>query len=137
MLWEHVRITHTNDTILIYMCCKMVFIVSHSSIQPFLSHLKFGHIVIIWAPRPRFLLHVFCFYFFFFLPAFFDFRRQILLLWTVYVLFTYCAYTVHILKNIKNGSHDTIYTFKYYFAIIFSVFNFRFSTTISSIQTHP
>ena len=26
-------------------------------------------------------------------------------------------------KNIKNGSHDTIYTFKNYFIIVFSVFN--------------
>ena len=70
----------------------------------------------------RFLL-----FFFFFLPAFVDFGRQILLLWTVYALFTHCAYTVHVLKNIKNGSHDTIYTFKYYFATVFSVFSFQFS----------
>ena len=42
----------------------------------------------------------------------------------------HCAYTVHVLKNIKNGSHDTIYTFKYYFVTVFSA-------TISSIQTHP
>ena len=75
--------------------------------------------------------------FFFFLPAFVYFWRQILLLLTVYALFTHCAYTVHVLKNIKNGSHDTIYTFKYYFATVFSVFSFQFSTTISSIQTHP
>ena len=65
----------------------------------------------------RFLL------FFFFLPAFVDFGRQFLLLWTVYTLFTHCAYTVHVLKNIKNESYDTIYTFKYYFATVFSVFS--------------
>ena len=35
-------------------------------------------------------------------------------------------------KNIKNGSHDTIYTFKNYSATVFSV-----SATISSIQTDP
>ena len=35
-------------------------------------------------------------------------------------------------KNIKNESHDTIYTFKNYFAIVFSVFN-----KISYIQTNP
>ena len=35
----------------------------------------------------------------------------------------YCTYTVYILKNIKNRSHDTIYTFKNYFATVFSVFN--------------
>ena len=69
----------------------------------------------------RFLL--FFFLFLFLLPAFVDFGRQFLLLWTVYTLFTHCAYTVHVLKNIKNGSHDTIYTFKYYFATMFSVFN--------------
>ena len=37
------------------------------------------------------------------------------------------AYTIHVLKNIKNESHDTIYTFKYYFATVFSVFSFQFS----------
>ena len=61
--------------------------------------------------------------FFFFLPAFVDFGRQYLLLWTVYVLFTHCAYTIYVLKNIKNGFHDTIYTFKNYFATVFSVFS--------------
>ena len=81
--------------------------------------------------------NVFPSFFFFFLPAFVDFGRQYLLLWTVYTLFTHCAYTVHILKNIKNGFHDTIYTFKNYFATVFSVFSFQFSATISSIQTHP
>ena len=39
---------------------------------------------------------------------------------------THCAYTIHVLKNIKNGFHDTIYTFKYYFATVFSVFSFQF-----------
>ena len=34
--------------------------------------------------------------------------------------------TIHALKNIKNGSHDTIHTFKYYFATVLSVFNFLF-----------
>ena len=45
----------------------------------------------------------------------------------MYTLFTHCAHTVHVLKNIKNGSHNTIYTFKYYFATVFSVFSFQFS----------
>ena len=35
---------------------------------------------------------------------------------------------------IKNGSHDTIYTFKNYFATVFSVFSFL---KISSIETDP
>ena len=36
----------------------------------------------------------------------------------------HCSNTVHTLKNIKNGSHDTIHTFKNYFATVFSVFSF-------------
>ena len=35
--------------------------------------------------------------------------------------------TVHALKNIKNGSHDTIYAFKNYFVTMFSIFSFQFS----------
>ena len=64
---------------------------------------------------------------------------------TVHALFWYCLCTVHgthsyfIQKNIKNGSHSTIYTFKNYFVTVFSVFSFQFSisATISSIQTDP
>ena len=51
-------------------------------------------------------------------------------------LFTHCFGIVYALfmeptatlfkKNIKNGSHDTIHTFKNYFATVFSVFNFQF-----------
>ena len=44
----------------------------------------------------------------------------------VATLFTHCNSNVHMFKNIKNKSHDTIYTFKIYFAIVFSVFNFQF-----------
>ena len=36
-----------------------------------------------------------------------------------------CLYTVYILKNIKNGSHGIIHTFKNYFATVLSVFNFQ------------
>ena len=45
----------------------------------------------------------------------------------MYALFTHCAYTVYVLKNIKNGSHDTIYIFKNYFATVFqfSVFSYN------------
>ena len=54
---------------------------------------------------------------------------------TVHALFI----TVHVLKNIKNGSHGTIHTFKNYFTSVLSVFSFQFlvSTTISLIQTDP
>ena len=38
---------------------------------------------------------------------------------TVHALFS----TVHVLKNVKNGSHDTIYTIKNYFATVISVFS--------------
>ena len=57
----------------------------------------------------------------------------------MYVLFTYCAYTVHVLKNIENGSHDTIYTFKNYFATVFSVFSnnkFNPNTPIKPVTLH-
>ena len=60
------------------------------------------------------------FLFFFFLSAFVDFGRQYLLLWTVYTLFTHCV----VLKNIKNRSYDTIYTFKNYFVTILLIFKF-------------
>ena len=79
--------------------------------------------------RPRFLL-------FFFLRTWTVISHG----FTVYVLFNTVHTlfnTVHVLKNIKNRSHDTIYTFKNYFATVFSVFSFKFSATISSIQTDP
>ena len=38
-------------------------------------------------------------------------------------LFTRYRSTVHAFKNIKNGSHDTIHTFKNYFTIV--IFNFN------------
>ena len=72
------------------------------------------------------------FFFFFFLAREHEVTVYILFS-TVHALFS----TVHVLKNIKNGSHDTIYTFKNYFATVFSVFSFQFSATISSIQTDP
>ena len=39
---------------------------------------------------------------------------------TIHTLFI----TVHALKNIKNGSHDNIHTFKNYFVTVLSVFSF-------------
>ena len=73
---------------------------------------------------PFCVFFVFCFFFFFLLPAYVDFGAQKLLFCTVAVLFIYCSNTVHALKNIKNGSHDTFHTFKNYFATVFSVFSF-------------
>ena len=77
-------------------------------------------------------------FFFFFFFAFTRLREQNLLfikqiLLFTHVLFHYCSHTihhcsstVHTLKNIKNGSHGTIHTFKNYFlqCFQFSVFNF-------------
>ena len=83
----------------------------------------FFYRVTVCIPRPRFHLHVFCFFFFFFCPhlltlgdRFYCCEQCIHCSHTVYSLFTY-------LKNIKNRSHDTIYTFKNYFATVFSVFS--------------
>ena len=36
----------------------------------------------------------------------------------------HCSSTVHVLKNIKNGSHGTIHTFKNYLTTVFSDFSF-------------
>ena len=38
----------------------------------------------------------------------------------------HCLHIVHALKNIKNESHGTIYTFKNYFVTVLSVFSFQF-----------
>ena len=101
--------------------------------EPKRSH---GHIVTIWLALKHAFSHVhllFIFFFFFF----FLLRVNSNITWvycsrTVY----HCSCTVYLLKNIKNGSHDTIYTFKNYFVIVFSVFSFQFSAIINSIQTH-
>ena len=45
---------------------------------------------------------------------------------TIHVLFITVHSTVYALKNIKNGSHGTIHTFKNYFATVLSVFSFQF-----------
>ena len=98
-------------------------------------HSHFGTVCIPRFPRPRFLP----LFFFFFL------RVNSNLTWvhcsrTVqHCLYTvqHCSCTVYVLKNIKNSSHDIIYTFKNYFATVFSIFSFQFSATISSIQTDP
>ena len=60
---------------------------------------------------------VFPFFFFFFITCF---RETII---TVAALFMGPTTTLF-KKNIKNGSHGTIHTFKNYFATVFSVFNF-------------
>ena len=66
--------------------------------------------------------------FFFFFFAFTRLRETNV---TVHALFCYClctvhncSSTIHTLKNIKKGSHGTIYTFKNYFATVFSIFSF-------------
>ena len=66
---------------------------------------------------------------------FFLFFARICWLWETIFTVMNSVYTVYVLKNIKNGYHDTIYTFKNYFATVFSIFSFKFSATINSIQT--
>ena len=64
-------------------------------------------------------------------------------------LFTHCSGTVHALfmgptttllkKYIKNESHGTIYTFKNYFATVFSVFSFsknKFNPNTPNVSTN-
>ena len=51
-------------------------------------------------------------------------ERQFLLFIYCFVTVHHCSSTVHTLKNIKNGSHNTIYTFKNYFTTVFLVFSF-------------
>ena len=50
----------------------------------------------------------------------------------IHILFTNPQISLFSYFFIKNGSHGTIYTFKNYFAIVFSVFSF---SKINSIQT--
>ena len=87
------------------------------------------HLVTVWLAR--FATSTFSFFFFFF---FFFLHVNSNFTW-VYCSCTvqycsctiqYCLCTVYVLKNIKNGSHDTIYTFKNYFLLQyfqFSVFS--------------
>ena len=92
---------------------------------------EYMYIVPVWFQRLCICVFIFdVFLFFFFSPHLLTFQRQ-------NSLFMNSACTVHALcmhyhtfKNIKNWSHDTIHTFKNYFATVFSV-----SATISSIQT--
>ena len=48
----------------------------------------------------------------------------------------HCSHSIHVLKNIKNGSYGTIYTFKNYFTTVLSVFSFQFSV-ISNNKLNP
>ena len=76
----------------------------------------------VWFARLRFLLHVFLF--FFFQPPIVDFVNCEQ---CICVLFTVPQITLFSNFFIKNGSHNTIYTFKNYFATVFSVSVFSFS----------
>ena len=76
----------------------------------------------VWFARLRFLLHVFLF--FFFQSAIVDFvncEQCICVLFTVPQIILFSNFFI------KNGSHNTIYTFKNYFATVFSVSVFSFS----------
>ena len=81
-----------------------------------------------------FHVYVSAFFFFFFFVKLKCYCSS--LLWTVVVTFDreQCIYAlfmdpqITLFNNffIKNGSHGTIYTFKNYFATVFSVFSFQF-----------
>ena len=75
-------------------------------------------------PTSTFLLYVFLIFFFFFQPAIVDFVNCEQ---CICVLFTVPQITFFSKFFIKNGSHNIIYTFKNYFAIVFSVSVFSFS----------
>ena len=79
-------------------------------------------------PTFTFLLHVFLLFFFFF---FYFFSPQLLTLSIVNSAYVYClrSHKLHFLAIffIKNRSHNIIYTFKNYFATVFSVSVFSFS----------
>ena len=123
-------------TVVTQNCAKLLLVFNNHKLS-FLIKRAFGFSVC-WILCPRFS--------FFFFSAFtrlrrtdFTVQRQFLLFIHCFVTVHHCISTVHILKNIKNESHDTIYTFKNYFITVFSVFSFQFSisTTINSIQTDP
>ena len=81
-------------------------------------------LVTVWIqlnPAARFQFHVFTFFFSCtWTVTLYGFTVQGTKI-TIHALFI----TVHALKNIKNGSHGTIYTFKNYFATVLSVFSFN------------
>ena len=87
----------------------------------------------------RFLTSMFFFFFFSHVNSNFTWVHCAETKITIHALFITVHNTVYILKNIKNGSHGTIHTFKNYFATVLSVFSFQFSVsaTINSIQTDP
>ena len=88
-----------------------------------LARAYFSFLVTVWFARLRFLLHVFLFFFFF--------NPQYLTLSNVNSVYMYLFMVPYItfFSNffIKNGFHNTIYTFKNYFTTVFliSVFNFN------------
>ena len=79
----------------------------------------------VYVSSPRFpFFSFFFFFFFFFQPAIVDFVNCEQ---CICVLFTVSQITLFSNFFIKNGSHNTIYTFKNYFATVFSVSVFSFS----------
>ena len=81
----------------------------------------FHNIVSVWIVfNLAFSFSRFAFSFLFFLHVNSNFI-WIYCLRTVY----HYSYIVYALKNIKNGSHDTIHAFKNYFATVLSVFSFN------------
>ena len=115
--YPHVYQKHSNNITQILLP-NTLNVVKFSEVQSNCIHRMYK--VCVWAPRPRFSVHVF-YFFFFFCPHLLTLGDNIY----CYEQCIHCSHIVHVLKNIKNGSHDIIYTFKNYFATVFSVFSFQ------------
>ena len=120
--------------------CNLGSLVNYSCVGVYLavctSHSQYTcHIVTVWMaliPASTFWSCVFLFFFsFFFQFVIVDFVNCEQ---CIYVRFTVPQITLFSNFFIKNGSHNTIYTFKNYFVTVFSV---SVSAKISSIQTQP
>ena len=136
--FEHVDLPYLLDddnyyTTFCYVCLFFFFLFSFST-KPFVVCIHFPLRSVDLDPCLSFV-----FVFFFFFGACVLKRTK----FVVHVLFNtdhalFMGPTVTLFKkNIKNGFHGTIHTFKNYFATAFSVFSFQFliSAKISCIQT--
>ena len=109
-----------------YLCNRwyscLVALLNHVHLT-LIDRLTLIDLVTIWIqlnPAARFQFHVFTFFFSCtWTVTLYGFTVQGTKI-IIHALFI----TVHALKNIKNGSHGTIYTFKNYFATVLSVFSF-------------
>ena len=109
------RISLLNHIFYMFLTCMPIFIpiIIRSINSYFMHYFKLQKLKFSICLDPRSCFQLFSFFF----PCAFCILRQLLFMRPTITLFRK--------KNIKNGSHNTIYTFKNYFATIFSVFNFN------------